>query len=343
MENCIYCGKELTDFQIKKHNKCCSRSCAQKLRCSSIEERQKRSIKMKKTYENKDLRALVSFKTKEAMSTKEIKEKHLNAIKEYNSKESSKLKKSSTMKDNWKNSFYREKTAKAIKSSKNTIEQKRICSENTKKLWLDKSYKENHCIKSSKTMKLKWQNDKYIEKQKLARSLDNYKFKISNSMKVVLNTKIIKEKLSQNSKLNWKNKIFRDKIYQTKKKNHSFNTSKPEQLTKELLQQKFDKVLTQYKDPRYQYLCDFYVPQLDLFIECNYHWTHGKEPYDENNTEHQNILKLWKSKNTKFYDNAIDTWTKRDVEKLECFKKNNLNYKIFYSFEEFLDWFNVIL
>ena len=343
MKNCIYCGKELTDSQIKKHNKCCSRSCAQKLRCSSIEERQKRSIKMKKTYENKDLRALVSFKTKEAMSTKEIKEKHLNAIKEYSSKESSKRKKSSMMKDNWKNSSYREKTAKAIKSSKNTIEQKRICSENTKKLWLDKSYKENHCIKSSKTMKLKWQNDKYIEKQKLARSLDNYKFKISNSMKVVLNTKIIKEKLSQNSKLNWKNEIFRDKIYQTKKKNHSFNTSKPEQHTKELLQQKFDKVLTQYKDERYPYLCDFYIKELNLFIECNYHWTHGKEPYDENNVEHQNILKLWKSKHTKFYDNAIETWSKRDTEKLECFKKNNLNYKIFYSFEEFLDWFNVIL
>ena len=313
-----------------------------KLRCSNIEERQKRSIKMKKIYEDKDLRALVSFKTKEVISTKEIKEKHLNAIKEYNSKESSKIKKSSMMKDNWKNSSYREKTTKAIKSSKNTIEHKRICSENTKKLWLDKSYKENHCVKSSKTMKLKWQNDNYIEKQKLARSLDNYKFKISNSMKVILNTKIVKEKLSQNSKLNWKNKIFRDKIYQTKKKNSSFNTSKPEQLTKELLQQKFKDIQCQYKDERYLFNCDFYIPQFDLFIECNYHWTHGKEPYNKNNEKHQKIIKLWKSKNTKFYDNAIKTWTKRDVEKLECFKKNNLNFKIFYSHKEFLDWINAI-
>ena len=313
-----------------------------KLRCSNIEERQKRSIKMKKIYEDKDLRALVSFKTKEVISTKEIKEKHLNAIKEYNSKESSKIKKSSMMKDNWKNSSYREKTTKAIKSSKNTIEHKRICSENTKKLWLDKSYKENHCVKSSKTMKLKWQNDNYIEKQKLARSLDNYKFKISNSMKVILNTKIVKEKLSQNSKLNWKNKIFRDKIYQTKKKNHSFNTSKPEQLTKELLHQKFNEVLAQYKDLRYPFNCDFYIKELDLFIECNYHWTHYIEPYNKNNIEHQKIVELWKSKHTKFYDNAIETWTKRDIEKLECFKKNNLNYKIFYSFEEFLDWINAI-
>ena len=101
-------------------------------------------------------------------------------------------------------------------------------------------------------------------------------------------------------------------------------------------------MLTQYKDERYPFNCDFYVPSLDLFIECNYHWTHGKEPYNENNVEHQNILRLWKSKNSRFYDNAIETWTKRDVDKLKCFKTNNLNFKIFYSFEEFLDWFNAI-
>jgi len=35
----------------------------------------------------------------------------------------------------------------------------------------------------------------------------------------------------------------------------------------------------------------------------------------------------------------IYTWTDLDVRKLETFKKNNLNYKIFYTEKEFNKWF----
>ena len=39
-----------------------------------------------------------------------------------------------------------------------------------------------------------------------------------------------------------------------------------------------------------------------------------------------------------YYDKIIYTWTDLDVRKLECFKDNNLNYKIFYSLNELKEW-----
>ena len=68
-------------------------------------------------------------------------------------------------------------------------------------------------------------------------------------------------------------------------------------------------------------------------------WTHGIHPYDPTNKDDQETLQLWKSKNTKFYENAINTWTIRDVQKRECAKKNGLNYLEIFSndFDEALE------
>lgn len=124
------------------------------------------------------------------------------------------------------------------------------------------------------------------------------------------------------------------KEYLTKKKNNSFNTSKPEEeLYKQLLEQYNEKtILRRYKDYRYPFYCDFYIIEDDLFIELNAHWTHGGKPYDPNDKECQEKLKLWqeKAKQSQFYANAIKTWTERDVEKLRIAKENNLNYKVIY-------------
>lgn len=49
-----------------------------------------------------------------------------------------------------------------------------------------------------------------------------------------------------------------------------------------------DDVVRQYRDPRYPFFCDFYVRSLDLFVECNFHWTHGLGLgfYDRDNPDH---------------------------------------------------------
>lgn len=121
----------------------------------------------------------------------------------------------------------------------------------------------------------------------------------------------------------------------TKQKNHTFNTSKPEEELYLYIKKKFPEVRRQYKDKeRYPYCCDFYIPSLDLFLELNGMWTHGGHPYDSNSINDQNKLKIWTKKDTKFYNNAIKCWTIRDVHKREIAKKNNLNYKEVWSLEE---------
>ena len=129
------------------------------------------------------------------------------------------------------------------------------------------------------------------------------------------------------------------KRYETHKKNQSFKSSKIELETFEKLKTKYTDIKYQYKDDRYPYMCDFYIPSLDLFIELNYHWTHGGHPYDENNINDNKLVEEWKSKNTKYYTNALNTWTNLDIKKLNIFKQNNLNYLIFYNPENFNEWF----
>ena len=124
----------------------------------------------------------------------------------------------------------------------------------------------------------------------------------------------------------------------TKRKNNSFNTSIPEQQSFELIKEKYPNVIYQYKSKLYPFDCDFYIPELDLYIECNYHWTHGKHYYDSNNIDDQKTLKLWKSKNTKFYNNAIKTWTDLDIRKRNIAKENNINYLVFWNIEELKKW-----
>ena len=72
-------------------------------------------------------------------------------------------------------------------------------------------------------------------------------------------------------------------MYATKRKNGTFNSSKPEDMSYVLLCEVFgkDDIERQHKDDRYPFLCDFYVKSKDLYIECNYHWTHGKHWFDE--------------------------------------------------------------
>lgn len=63
------------------------------------------------------------------------------------------------------------------------------------------------------------------------------------------------------------------KMFETKKKNHTFNTSKPEEEYYKMLCDKYgeqDVERNYNKDSRYPFLCDFYIKSLDLFIECNY-------------------------------------------------------------------------
>lgn len=58
-----------------------------------------------------------------------------------------------------------------------------------------------------------------------------------------------------------------------------------------------NNVIPQYQDERYRnpktgrkFNCDFYIPSEDLFIELNYHWTHGKHPFNIDDVNDYDLL-----------------------------------------------------
>ena len=133
-------------------------------------------------------------------------------------------------------------------------------------------------------------------------------------------------------------KEVQNKIYNTKKKNNSFNVSKiEEQLYKDIFSI-FPFVKRQYKEERYPFNCDFYIPELDMFIELNGFCTHGKHPFNPNSKEDQTILNEWKEKYNNgehpLYLNMINVWTISDPKKRETAKKNNLNYVELFTKED---------
>lgn len=108
----------------------------------------------------------------------------------------------------------------------------------------------------------------------------------------------------------------------SKRQNCTLNTSSVEEHVKG-----FDDFESQYNnDSRYPYLCDFYDKDRDLFIEVNASWIHGYHWYDAENDV--DTCKKWKvkSKKSEYYANALEVFTKRDVEKRETACANNLNY-----------------
>ena len=121
-------------------------------------------------------------------------------------------------------------------------------------------------------------------------------------------------------------KNVQDKIITTKRKNKTFSTSKIEKQFEEYLKENNIKYITQYKSELYPFNCDFYFPDNDLYLEIQGNWTHGYRPFNSNDNKDKLQLLEWQSKNNKFYNCAIETWTKRDVLKRETAKKNNLNY-----------------
>lgn len=126
------------------------------------------------------------------------------------------------------------------------------------------------------------------------------------------------------------------KRYATLAANNTFVSSSPEERFFSYLLDTFDEadVIRQYKDSsRYPFACDFYIKSQDLFIELNINWTHGGHPFDSTNKADLDKLATWQEKavTSAYYRNAIETWTNRDVKKLQCAKNNNLNYIAYYS------------
>lgn len=135
----------------------------------------------------------------------------------------------------------------------------------------------------------------------------------------------------------------RNKIFESRRKNGTLNSSKPEQLLKEMLIQVFgesDVICNKIIDNRYPFHVDFYIKSRDLFIELNgdrSHNDHWFNPHDERDiqilnswTENMNRLECATGKHSR-YRKYIKTWTDMDCRKRDCAKKHNLNYLVFWD------------
>ena len=142
-----------------------------------------------------------------------------------------------------------------------------------------------------------------------------------------------------NNRKNFHTEEAHRKEYETKKKNGTFNSSSTEKLALSLLKSKFNNIQYQYKSKEYPFICDFYIPEINTYIEYNEHWTHGFKPF-ENTEEDLELLNKWKEKNTNYYKVAINTWTIRDVKKRNTAKQNNLNWIEFWNINELKNWLN---
>lgn len=149
-----------------------------------------------------------------------------------------------------------------------------------------------------------------------------------------------------------KSEEIKDKKIKSKRKNNTFSFSKGEEYIYNKLLKKFNVVKRQYKSELYPFACDFYIPSIDLYIEYQGTWTHGKYnekiifgPYNPKNNKHRLILKKWQSKadaGSENYKDAIKVWTIRDPLKRKIAKENNLNWLEFFSIDDFNIWFQSI-
>ena len=203
--------------------------------------------------------------------------------------------------------------------------------------------------KSAETQKQNWQNkseeekEAWSKKQAEAHSSADFKQKIkqinidyqANLTAEQKAEKALKRSIANKTTWNKNKKEILEKAYGTKKANKSFNSSKPENAYYSYLISKYSEndIIRQYKDERYPHACDFYIRSLDLFIELNIDWTHGGHPFNPENQADINKLAVWqeKAKKSKFYQKAIETWTKLDVQKFKDAKYHNLNYKVYYT------------
>lgn len=151
---------------------------------------------------------------------------------------------------------------------------------------------------------------------------------------------------------NWKNKdVIKQCILNRFKNKIEINnicSSKDEQKCFEILNTRFKTIIRQCIDKsKYPFYCDFYIKDIDAWVEFNGFMTHGDHPFDKNNKD--DLIKLQylykmdlchKSPGDNLYNSTIYTWTVKDPIKRQIANKNKLNYFEFFTVKELQNWVN---
>ena len=193
--------------------------------------------------------------------------------------------------------------------------------------------------KSSKTQKQNWDNKSQKDKREWSEKCRQAQKNISPEKRAEITKKCTQwySDLNQQEKdtinairsntLKQRWKVSGEEIQSKRKKTERQNRKL--RLCRSVAEQKmYDTLIKYYSDvqydvrvdDRYPYYCDFYIPDEDLFIELNAHPSHGRLPYSELSfEEYSNYPLKW-----------VDVFARRDVEKQQTAKDNNLNYLMIY-------------
>lgn len=172
---------------------------------------------------------------------------------------------------------------------------------------INKLNKEQILEKRKKTNNEKYGVDFYLSLNKGKHLTQEHKEKIGNTIK------------SEKFQTYRSNKL---------KENNTFNKSYIEEAFYKLFTSKYNNVIRQYKSKDYPFSCDFYIKDIDTYIEIQGSHYHHFHPFDKNNIDDIKELERLKtlSINHPQYDNIIKVWTELDVNKRKIAKDNNLNY-----------------
>lgn len=209
------------------------------------------------------------------------------------------------------------------------------------------SEKYKKIIKEKYGVEYYYQSEEFKQKRKES-MIEKYGSSTFNNIKKRIKTSLEKYGVENYCQLDEaKLKISKTYVKNIKNGKITTNISSDEKLIFYILKKIYKDTEQYHIDKRYPFKCDFYIKSLDLFIEYNgsqYHHGHPFNVNDENDLKELSKLKLRneelinKGKKINQYSSIIYTWTDLDVRKFNIAKENNLNYLVFYTYEDFKKW-----
>lgn len=313
---CIICGKELNNRQIKRGNQVCSRSCAGRKRYLSEDERKRTSDKVKVACQREDVRQRKRLAAQEKSKDAAYRQKLSLAIL----------------------ASWQDKTTIAHhKSSRATKEYKERQSNSQKKRYIETDSRK----KLSKIISDLWKDEEYSKKTKagMHKKWTDVEFKEYHSKRTSEGTRAAFDLRGDEIIANG---------HKTKLANGTFSTSEEEELSYQLLIKVFKEVRRQepYSFNK-RHACDFYIKDIDTWIECNYYLSHNPAfgPFDETNLEHLKELDRLKKTQKSNWRSAkkLSVWAKSDIQRRQEALAHGLNFIELFYLDELKSWLKKFL
>lgn len=131
----------------------------------------------------------------------------------------------------------------------------------------------------------------------------------------------------------YKTRVF---VYVTNTNKRGKPRSKEEEDIYDYIKATFGDIVVKrnFATDKYPFMCDFYIPCIDTYIEHQGYTSHGGRPFNINNDDDIEKVNKWHDAG---HDTWIYNWTVSDVKKRETAKENGIKYYETWSVKEAID------